>query len=73
MATSTKLEVPVAQDGLTVAGNIKVTVAVNVFGSKLTPIINEESMKKFSNVDKEKVNYRLFFTNVASQISTSFS
>jgi hypothetical protein len=44
MAVSNKLEVPVAQDGLTVAGNIKITVAANVFGSKLTLIINEESM-----------------------------
>lgn len=44
MAASKKLEVPVAQDGLTVAGNIKVAVASNVFGAKLTPIIDEESM-----------------------------
>ncbi|KAF5118860.1 hypothetical protein DV454_000224 [Geotrichum candidum] len=44
MAASKKLEVPVAQDGLTVAGNIKVTVASNVFGAKLTPIIDEESI-----------------------------
>ncbi|KAF5104776.1 hypothetical protein DV451_000367 [Geotrichum candidum] len=44
MAASKKLEVPVAQDGLIVAGNIKVTVASNVFGAKLTPIIDEESI-----------------------------
>ncbi|CDO53077.1 similar to Saccharomyces cerevisiae YGR264C MES1 Methionyl-tRNA synthetase [Geotrichum candidum] len=51
MAASKKLEVPVAQDGLIVAGNIKVTVASNVFGAKLTPIIDEESKSQLLTLE----------------------
>lgn len=64
MSGALKLEVPISQDGVTASGNVKVTIAANVFGSGLNPVISEEG--KLKNNDS-----RIRFTNVDRKIPGS--
>lgn len=43
MPGALKLEVPIANDGLSVAANIKVAIASAAFSPSLTPEVNEDS------------------------------